>query len=374
MIALALLPGFAPNLQTYSDSAAYDFSRLRIPFMVVSCVCAYSIKLFYFDVVDDSSTMQTTPGTTKASASGFKPSQHALSFQGDHKSRWRATLWIASHVMLVTFVCAGGVGLNQMLEPWDGFPRSDLGAVLRTRFLIAIPMSVILICLATMHALHKGKGHGIRRIGRTTRLKCRVAAAILIACLPCISFLQDGLEWKKYDCEVSPPLPPLSPPPLPPHGPPPPPLAPAGPAHPPGPSPPVPVLSRQTFSRPPWDSLWMGSMEVGSRTLFIWLLVCILISQLLLELYGRGYVKTSLNDASARMRTMQVCETAPLSMASTRCHTLRFTILHPVHQPRPSSGIEFHILNCSPPIQRPHQHSGRRDGPGTDRRPAAAPA
>ena len=78
MIALALLPGFAPNLQTYSDSAAYDFSRLRIPFMVVSCVCAYSIKLFYFDVVDDSSTMQTTPGTTKASASGFKPSQERI--------------------------------------------------------------------------------------------------------------------------------------------------------------------------------------------------------------------------------------------------------------------------------------------------------
>ena len=285
MIALAMLPGFVPNLDGFRLTKAYEFVtvrpdpdqcpqrpvhsllraritplhlmrvQVRVPFMLVSCSLAYLTKLFYFDVVDDYTTMRSRGQPGGISQPSGTTHVHALSFQGDDKSRWRATLWIATHVMLVTSLCALGVALNNLLEPWDGSPMRDLHSVLSTRLRIVLPITLNLLLLALMHALHKGVGHGVRRIGRRKRLWARVCSAVLVACLPLLVYFQQGLEISEEDgycLNWS-----------------------------------VPIQEDSSDdARPAWDRF----PEVGSRTMFLTLLMTILLGQLSLELYGRGYV------------------------------------------------------------------------------------
>ena len=57
------------------------------------------------------------------------------------QERWRCTLWIACHVMLITSTYAEGIAINRLLKPWDGFPLDDLYSLLRARFLVALPVA-----------------------------------------------------------------------------------------------------------------------------------------------------------------------------------------------------------------------------------------
>ena len=54
MIALAMLPSFTTTERTSGGDSGLQSYPVYFSFMLFSCTLAYTIKLFYFDVVDDS--------------------------------------------------------------------------------------------------------------------------------------------------------------------------------------------------------------------------------------------------------------------------------------------------------------------------------
>ena len=75
--------------------------------------------------------------------------RHALHFQDDSiwKGRWRANLWVVTHILLIACVEALGNSLTTLLLPWMGYPdgsRENLG---EARALVAVPIALILIVL-----------------------------------------------------------------------------------------------------------------------------------------------------------------------------------------------------------------------------------
>ncbi|KAL1527666.1 hypothetical protein AB1Y20_009052 [Prymnesium parvum] len=253
MIALSMLPSFTTENIRFHFGATISSS-----FMMCSCSLAYIIKLFYFDVVDDNQSHES-----KRKQSGeILAAKHALQFQ--QEKRWRGKLWIASHVLLITAVCAVGRAMNKLLLPWDGYPDDNLQAVLQTRYLICAPVSAILLMLTLQHTLHVGGGRGLRRIGRRIRLRCRVITAILIALLPLTAIWEENFRGVASECLDMPSsslsTAPATPPVLPPH----PGAPPASPPH----------VTRAVTT---------------SREFFLINLFIILLLQLIIELYGRGY-------------------------------------------------------------------------------------
>ena len=105
MIALAMLPSFT------TENIRYLFgSKIVSPyFMVFPASFAYVIKLFYFDVADDHHKIEHQRAQTELEA------RHALQHQTE--GRWRATLWIATHVVLIIAVCAVGRSINKVQPP-----------------------------------------------------------------------------------------------------------------------------------------------------------------------------------------------------------------------------------------------------------------
>uniref|UniRef100_A0A7S3B291 Uncharacterized protein n=1 Tax=Haptolina ericina TaxID=156174 RepID=A0A7S3B291_9EUKA len=268
MIALAMLPSFT------TENIRYLFgSKIVSPyFMVFPASFAYVIKLFYFDVADDHHKIEHQRAQTELEA------RHALQHQTE--GRWRATLWIATHVVLIIAVCAVGRSINKVLLPWDGYPDDTLYADLQTRYLIAGPISIILLMLTLQHALHVGGGSGLRRIGRRHRLACRVVTAVLILLLPLTSIGDPNYTGEERACQPS-----VMPPPMPPEAP----IIPPG-------SPPL--SSTPPNSPPSADRRWLAS-----RTFFFSMLLLILLAQLFLELYGRGYARNA--DDSLAFRTVR---------------------------------------------------------------------
>ena len=110
--------------------------------------------------------------------------RHALHFQDDSiwKGRWRANLWVVTHILLIACVEALGNSLTTLLLPWMGYPdgsRENLG---EARALVAVPIALILIVLIVQHSLHVGGGSGTRRIGRRKRLiLCKLSPVAPVA-------------------------------------------------------------------------------------------------------------------------------------------------------------------------------------------------
>ena len=80
---------------------------------------------------------------------GMVGARHALHFQDDSiwKGRWRANLWVVTHILLIACVEALGNSLTTLLLPWMGYPdgsRENLG---EARALVAVPIALILIVL-----------------------------------------------------------------------------------------------------------------------------------------------------------------------------------------------------------------------------------
>jgi len=175
-----------------------------------------------------------------------------------------------------------------------GYPDADHANVVQTRALITIPLAVILWVLCVQHGLHVGGGRGTRRIGRRKRLLCRAVVALLIAVLPLLALDRDaGPAAACGDAPPpppppSPPLSPFAPPPPPPDttpgAPPSPPHAPFSPHSPAPPDAPSPAPAPPPFWYPPWN-------PVASPELFLGLVVGLLVLQLVVELYGRGFLE-----------------------------------------------------------------------------------
>merc|ERR1740117_1256756 len=111
--------------------------------------------------------------------------RHALHFQT--ASRWRANVWISSHVFLILAIGALGAGMGLLRQPWTSalpvIDRSSADAF-HTRMLVCGPLTLILLLLCVQHGVHIGGGRGTRRIGRRCRLLCRAFVSLLILCLP----------------------------------------------------------------------------------------------------------------------------------------------------------------------------------------------
>ena len=240
--------------------------------------------------------------------------RHALHFQDDSiwKGRWRANLWVVTHILLIACVEALGNSLTTLLLPWMGYPdgsRENLG---EARALVAVPIALILIVLIVQHSLHVGGGSGTRRIGRRKRLISRFVVAVAIGLTPLLSL--GGPEGPDAGVKCSTPPPPIFPPPSPspnPSPPPPssPPAPPVGPSTkpPPPPSPPPPPPSPPPPSPPPsppgsppfwfpnvrkqWDSsaAHVGWAWWSKPPAFLGVILLMLFCQLVLELYGRGF-------------------------------------------------------------------------------------
>ena len=169
-------------------------------------------------------------------------------------------------------------------------------------------MATILWVLCLMHALHTGLGHGLRRIGRSKRLALRAFSGVLLACLPFLALWERELPHELYSCWSPPPA---FPPPTPPVVPPPnPPLAPQGSIYP----------------------LWAYFPHVASRTLFLMLFSLILLLQLAIELYGRGYAGSAADDHRRAVHQMRVNQ-CDLDAIQTRGHT-KSSAQNPAMSPR----------------------------------------
>lgn len=209
----------------------------------------YLIKLFYFDVVDDSEM------TNWLHHGGLRKAQHALDGHHLPDRRWRGSVWLATHVVLVAAVCAEGVAINQLLLPWDGYPQSDVYSVLRARYQVVLPITTILWVLCLQQSTHKGTGHNSRAIGRKKRLAMRAATGGLILLLPLLTYLAHGMQPWTSQCEASEASPPAAPP-----------------------------LANATAQFPEWGYF----PHSASRGVFFLLLFSLLLGQLAIEVYGRN--------------------------------------------------------------------------------------
>lgn len=288
MIALAILPAFS------ALSISYDFASTGLLFMISSATLAYSIKLFYFDVVDDSEAMRRiahalesksrrdtrgiaeegagaglAAGVAEGAPAPMLPrlpqsgGRHALDYQVQPAGRWKVGAWVATNVALILCVCAVGVGCNRLLLPWDGFPERSLSSAFRARMLISLPVAVALHALCLQHLLHDDTGRWTRRWTRGRRLACRAVTGVVIAALPCLVFTAKDVTahlasgWRCTPGVSGPPSPP-------PHG-----------------APPPPPLSHMPS--------WMAHGDLASRTVFLLLMLAMLVLQLCLEMYGRSF-------------------------------------------------------------------------------------
>ena len=57
--------------------------------------------------------------------------RHALQFRTN--SRWRANLWLWSHIFIILSVAVLGKGVNNLLKPWTGYSSSDAMSQASTR-------------------------------------------------------------------------------------------------------------------------------------------------------------------------------------------------------------------------------------------------
>ena len=251
--------------------------------MIASCTLAYLIKFYYFDVVDDYEQ------TKLLHRGGVARVEHALqAFADGSGARWRASVWIASHVALVVAVVAEGDALKGLLLPWDGYPLSDIYTVLRARYLIVTPLTVILWALCLQQSMHRGAGHGRRIIGRSKRLAMRGLTGALLLLLPLLIYTADygeheALHDTTYSCGR--------------HSPP---LAPPAPAPPRAAAPSLGATGDAII--PPLAALEPTEIEIalnhvpawayfphpGSRLVFILLTFLLLLLQLSVEVYGRN--------------------------------------------------------------------------------------
>lgn len=331
MIALALLPSFTHR--SYERLFYKNSASRGADFTMVSCLLAYGIKLFYFDVVDEWAGVERRQQLGIGVAREQQP-KHPLHFQHGG-GRWRANLWIGSHVFIIMSIGTVGTGVNAALAPWMGYPDADHANVLQTRALITIPLAVILWVLCIQHGLHVGGGKGTRRIGRHKRLLCRAVVALLIAMLPLLALDRDaGPAAACAEEPPSPPLPlsppspgspPLSPPATTPGLPPPSPHAPLAPEPPPPPLVPSPAPSPPPFWYPPWN-------PVASPQLFLGLVVGLLVLQLIVELYGRGFLEGA--ERVDPTLSSEVMRNVGLSQPATPRDTPRGT---PLVTPSPSA-------------------------------------
>jgi len=85
----------------------------------VSCLLAYGIKLFYFDVVDEWAGVERRQQLGIGVAATQQP-KHPLHFQHGG-GRWRANLWIGSHVFIIMSV--GTVGAAARGPTWRSCRR-----------------------------------------------------------------------------------------------------------------------------------------------------------------------------------------------------------------------------------------------------------
>ncbi len=203
--------------------------------------------------------------------------RHALHFLYETNHRWRANIWIASHNFLMIAISAAAAGVELMRQPWTSsrpHPDRDAADTFHTRMLVCVPVSLILLLLCAIHAVHVGGGRGTRRIGRRKRLLCRGVCALLVFGLPFLVWLDPAAFL--YNLHPDPDDPTLYP------SPPPPPASAGGPPAMPPPAPP-PALAR-----------WRQVAE--SSTLFLSLLTFLLLCELGLETYGRGYVDEAQNE------------------------------------------------------------------------------
>lgn len=251
MIALAMLPNFRALL----DGADADdglIGLVRVGFMVVSCTLAYIIKVYYFDLVDEFDMMEDVRRRSPTAEDAVRKAnlhkvQHALKAHQEGKApRWKASLWIATHVVLIVAVCATGNAINKLLTPWDGYPLTDLWTALRARFLIAVPITTILWILCVQQSMHQGAGSGSRAIGRTKRLALRGVTGLLLLLLPLLTYATSGPVGSSQTCEAA--------------------------------------ATNMSSSVPPWESF----PHPASRAAFLCLLFLLLLAQLSMEVYGRN--------------------------------------------------------------------------------------
>ena len=309
MIALAMLPSFSSSSDEFTSAfASPHFVDVRLMYMCVSCTLAYLIKLYYFDVSDD---RDLSNWLNKGGLTRVRHALHQVTSTGG--LNWRGSFWIATHVLLIVAVCAEGVAVNRLLLPWDGWPEDGMYAALRARYLIVIPMSVILWVLALQQSMHKGAGHGHRRIGRKKRLLFRTTTGFALLLLPLLLYGEPDVPIDTPGCLVSPPPPSLPP-------------SPASPAR------PTPTFRRlEAFSPPPPapNSFpnWALTTKVSSRFTFISLLFSVLLLNLMLELYGRRVYMA--DGGGMAMRELRVggnelgelgptADTMPLAFSSLR--------------------------------------------------------